>query len=231
MRTRLRKGRALCVRDVWFSEQHVLTTPRVRAKWMNTDRSHARVPHRTSRAASHASREARGVPSSVQGSGASRLARSPTCCRQKASAGGRRVAARPARSGVQRALLQRRLERRRLRLRRRRLPPRSQVASPRCSTSSARRSARYRSSAPPDVSMVVTQPLAGTGSTSQASHPGRRASSERRAGPSKPAGRTESIPRDPLSSGGQGGVGLSVTAVTKTASPCPVGSSQYAPHG
>ena len=27
---------------------------------MNTDRSHARVPHRTSRAASHASREARG---------------------------------------------------------------------------------------------------------------------------------------------------------------------------
>ena len=44
---------------------------------MNTDRSHARVPHRTSRAASHASREARGVPSSVQGSGASRLARSP----------------------------------------------------------------------------------------------------------------------------------------------------------
>ena len=32
---------------------------------MNTDRSHARVPHRTSRAASHASREARGVPSSV----------------------------------------------------------------------------------------------------------------------------------------------------------------------
>ena len=77
MRARLRKGRALCVRDVWFSEQHVLTTPRVRAKWMNTDRSHARVPHRTSRAASHASREARGVPSSVQGSGASRLARSP----------------------------------------------------------------------------------------------------------------------------------------------------------
>ena len=92
---------------------------------MTTDRSHARVPHRTSRAASHASREARGVPSSVQGSGASRLARSPTCCRQQASAGGRRVAARPARSGVQRALLQRRLERRRLRLRRRRLPPRS----------------------------------------------------------------------------------------------------------
>ena len=105
------------------------------------------------------------------------------------------------------------------------------LASPRCSTSSARRSARSRSSAPPDVSMVVTRPLAGTGSTSQASHPGRRASSERRAGPSKPAGRTESIPRDPLSSGGQGGVGLSVTAVTKTASPCPVGSSQYAPHG
>ena len=50
-------------------------------------------------------------------------------------------------------------------------------------------SARYRSSAPPDVSMVVTQPLAGTGSTSQASHPGRRASSERRAGPSKPLSR------------------------------------------
>ena len=92
-------------------------------------------------------------------------------------------------------------------------------------------SARSRSSAPPDVSMVVTRPLAGTGSTSQASHPGRRASSERRAGPSKPAGRTESIPRDPLSSGGQGGVGLSVTAVTKTARPYPVGSSQYAPHG
>ena len=105
------------------------------------------------------------------------------------------------------------------------------LASPRGSTSSARRSARSRSSAPPDVSMVVTRPLAGTGSTSQASHPGRRASSERRAGPSKPAGRTESIPRDPLSSGGQGGVGLSVTAVTKTASPCRVGSSQYAPHG
>jgi len=109
--------------------------------------------------------------------------------------------------------------------------PPAALASPRCSTSSARRSARSRSSAPPDVSMVVTRPLAGTGSTSQASHPGRRASSERRAGPSKPAGRTESIPRDPLSSGGQGGVGLSVTAVTKTASPCPVGSSQYAPHG
>ena len=197
---------------------------------MNTDRSHARVPHRASRAASHASREARGVPSSVRKARGHLdwRALQPVADSKHRPAARRRVAARPARSGVQRALLQRRLERRRLRLA---AAPPAALASPRCSTSSARRSARSRSSAPPDVSMVVTRPLAGTGSTSQASHPGRRASSERRAGPSKPAGRTESIPRDPLSSGGQGGVGLSVTAVTKTASPCPVGSSQYAPHG
>ena len=184
MRARLRKGRALCVRDVWFSEQHVLTTPRVHAKWMNTDRSHARVPHRTSRAASHASREARGVPSSVRKARGHLdwRALQPVADSKHRPAARRRVAARPARSPVQRALLQRRLERRRLRLRRRRLTPRSQVASPRCSTSSARRSARSRSSAPPDVSMVVTRPLAGTGSTSQASHPGRRASSGRGAG-------------------------------------------------
>ena len=182
------------------------------------------------RGLSHASREARGVPSSVQGSGASRLARSPTCCRQKASAGSpstRRSTTRPLRRPTRPPSASSRAS-----------PtpssaaaPPAALASPRCSTSSARRSARSRSSAPPDVSMVVTRPLAGTGSTSQASHPGRRASSERRAGPSKPAGRTESIPRDPLSSGGQGGVGLSVTAVTKTARPYAVGSSQYAPHG
>ena len=34
------RARALCVRDVWFSEQHVLTTLQVHAKWINTDRSH-----------------------------------------------------------------------------------------------------------------------------------------------------------------------------------------------
>ena len=47
------RARALCVRDVWLSEQHVLTTLRVHTKRIIPDISHVRVPHRTSRAASH----------------------------------------------------------------------------------------------------------------------------------------------------------------------------------
>ena len=46
------RARALCVRDVWLSEQHVLTTLRVHAKRIMPTELHVRVPHRTSRAAS-----------------------------------------------------------------------------------------------------------------------------------------------------------------------------------
>ena len=205
VRARLRKGRALCVRDVWFSEQHVLTTPRVRAKWMNTDRSHARVPHRTSPWRAVVSARLGGISTgalsnllptaSIGRLGASQHDPPAPASNAPSFSVVSSVADSVLGGGAPAAL-----------------------ASPRGSTSSARRSARSRSSAPPDVSMVVTRPLAGTGSTSQASHPGRRASSGRGAGArdllSKPAcrrmhGRSETFPAagmaalPPLTPGGQ----------------------------